>query len=332
MTTTVRQGQRAATRTSPPPPPLARHETITDLLDQAKRAAVPIRRTFVQQGRGRETRPGPLASFVASHDTRGLDAYLLIHALASAGEWDCTYPSGTWVRAFGLTDTAEMPSARGAVSKITRRLADKKLIVRSRSGRTSALTLLREDGSGEPYEHPAKAKEPYLQLPHAYWLDEHYQQLSLPAKAMLIVALSLPDDFYLPAERAKRWYGVSEDSAARGLRELEKKNLLDWRQRWVKNQRSDTGWIEQRHYTLLDPYSTSARRRIDDTLRRILAAETVEDVFLAAAGPTHAADARERTEVRRTRAAEGNDALEPDVTTRLERAQPKTSTTKGAAP
>jgi hypothetical protein len=250
-------GSRGATTTpaSPPPAALSRQETLEGLLAQTKRLFTPIRKTFVQQGRGASTEPGPLSSFLHSHDARGLDFYLLLHAMASAEPWNCDYPAGTWVRALGLAKGAEPTSARGAVSKITRRLVKRNLITRGRAGRTSSLTLLREDGSAEAYDHPGPRREPYLKLPHAYWLLGHHADLSLPAKAMLLVAHHQRDGFYLPAEKAKPWYGISADSALRGLSELGKHGLITWRQEWIKNQRSDTGWIEQRHYTLTGPYA-----------------------------------------------------------------------------
>ena len=233
---------------------------MTNLLGQTQRHAVPIRRAFVQLGRGEMATPGPLASFIASHDERGLDAYLFMHALASSPPWECEYPSGMWIRALGLADTATLRSARALVSKIMRRLQDRKLIQRGRSGRLSAVTLLREDGSGTTYEHPY-AEGNYFKLPHVYWLKGHYRTLSLPAKVMLLIALSLPDGFYLPYERAKPWYGISGDTAGRGFRELVKARILVAEQRWQRNDRSDTGWVELRQYRLVGPYSKETAER-----------------------------------------------------------------------
>jgi hypothetical protein len=259
MSTTTIRPVKAATRPAAPPP-LSQRETIEDLLAQSAWEIVPIRKSFVQQGRGKNTSPGPLASFVTAHDTRALDAYLFIHALASAAPWNCDYPSGTWVRALGLGSSAAPASARGAVSKVMKRLEARNLVKRSRSGRRASVTLLREDGSSEPYEHPHRAgSDRWLQLPYAYWLENHFRALSLPAKAMLLVALSLPDGFYLPSERADDWYGISPDSADRGLRELRKTALLHSNRQWVKNQRSDTGWTEHWTYTLTGSFSSSAR-------------------------------------------------------------------------
>jgi hypothetical protein len=88
------------------------------------------------------------------------------------------------------------------------------LIERVRSKRLSDVILLKEDGSGDPYERPLKGPEDWwLQLPHAYWLEGHYKTLRLPTKIMVLIALSRPDGFPLPYDRAHDWYGVSSDSA-----------------------------------------------------------------------------------------------------------------------
>jgi hypothetical protein len=260
MTTTT-GGGRAPVSRRPPPPPISRHETLTDLLTQAKRDSVPFRTTFVQQGKGKDTKPGPLASFVYKHDERALDTYLFAHALASAEPWNCDYPSSMWIRALGLAESAEPTSAQAATSKIMKRLEYRKLIKRQRVGRTSSVTLLSEDGSGNPYVHPAKAHDQYFQLPHAYWTERHYETLTLPAKAILLIALSLRPRFPLPYERGPAWYGLSADSTERGLRDLEKVDLLDFDQEWIKNHRSPTGWIEQRLYVLQTPYLPKPKKR-----------------------------------------------------------------------
>jgi hypothetical protein len=166
MTTTAGGRGRAVSRSTPlSPPPLSQQETIEDLLVRSKRDFVPIRKTFVQIGRGKATQPGPLSTFVSTHDERGLDAYLIVHALASAEPWNCDYPSGTWVRALDLLSDAEPASARSAVSKVMHRLEERGLVSRGRAGRNASITLLREDGSGEPYDHPHSRGETWLQLP-----------------------------------------------------------------------------------------------------------------------------------------------------------------------
>ncbi len=154
-----------------------------------------------------------------------------------------------WARAFGITETAELASAKAGVSKVTKRLADLKLIGRERVGRKSKLVLLREDGSDDPYTRPQTNTDPYFKLSYDYWTKAYFDTLSLPAKALLLIVLSRPNELYLPLEQAKPWYGISADTAQRGLAELRDKDLVAARTEWVQEARSETGWIEKRFYT-----------------------------------------------------------------------------------
>lgn len=77
---------------------------------------------------------------------------------------------------------------------------------------------------------------------------------------MLLVALERPNDFHLPSDKAPDWYGVSADSAERGLRELRNARLLAGRRKWVKNVRSDTGWTSHWTYTLAGSFSSAERK------------------------------------------------------------------------
>ena len=245
-----------------PPTPPPRERVLRDLLRQSGRGIVPIRKTFVQIGRGSSTRPGPLAGLVRRHDARGLDAYLLVHALASGGDYSCEYPAAVWARALGFDESATGSAALGAVSKVMKRLdEDHRLIARTRRRRRAVVTLLEEDGSGEEYRHPHKLNEQWLRLPHAYWLDGHHDRLSLPAKAILLIALSLNDGFILPVEKAPQWYGLSADTATRGLQELRDARLLSVAISWDLNYRSSTFHVEKRKYTLTGAFSKAEQER-----------------------------------------------------------------------
>jgi hypothetical protein len=91
--------------------------------------------------------------------------------------------------------------------------------------------------------------------------DDYYLNLSLPAKAMLLIALSLSDGFYLPSQRADRWYGISSVSADEGLRELRAAGLLHRQRKWLPAPRSKTGWTEHWTHTLAGRFSSDARRQ-----------------------------------------------------------------------
>ncbi len=102
----------------------------------------------------------------------------------------------------------------------------------------------------------------------------HYKTLYLPAKVMLLIALSRPDGFPLPYDRAPTWYGISSDSAEEGLRELRDTALLAVQRDWVKAPRSETGWTAVLMYTLQGSFSTAERKKVSRIRNR---ATTVPD-------------------------------------------------------
>lgn len=227
-------------------------DTIAEIVRRSGRrtGGVPIRRTFVQGGPQQAPQPAPLASFVRAHDERGLDLYLLILAIASHEPWRAELAGRVWGRALGV---GENKAALATVSKIFRRLEDRSLIERSWSGRRLSVALLREDGSGTAYEAPNKP-ELWFRLPFAYW-DPNlrwYEKLSLPAKAMLLVSASLRSPFYLPYDKAGDWYGISADSAAKGLTQLVRARILSTQSEQKVAPLAPEGFTTTRYYTL-DP-------------------------------------------------------------------------------
>jgi hypothetical protein len=195
-------------------------DTQQYLLHRSKRTIVHVRKTFVQAHRSQAAedggRAGPLARFVRGRDLRGLRAYLLILAVTSgehsAEGWSTSLRIRAWARAFGTTRDATRSAAATAVSKTMRRLEDRHLIERSRSGRERRIrvTLLREDGSTEPYTGPKgnTVQDRFLRLDHAFWAEGWWEKLSLPATAMLLVALGEKPGFRLPTEHVPLWYGT----------------------------------------------------------------------------------------------------------------------------
>lgn len=234
----------ASERARPP-----RAVLLQNVLTAAKRPACPLRKSFVQQGRGPSTVPGPLAALVSRGDERGLDAFLLAHAAASAAPWDCTWPSSTWVDLLNLKTGATEASAKAAVSKIFARLADRGLVKVGRVGRTSSIVLLKEDGSGDEYTRPTTRADPWFSLSHAYWTKGYDQSLSLPAKAMLLIALYTKEGNWLPAEHARAWFGISTSTARAGVKELCDVGLLVEARDYVEDPRSPTGWSVKVSYS-----------------------------------------------------------------------------------
>ncbi|HMD23034.1 MAG TPA: hypothetical protein VKH61_02970 [Streptosporangiaceae bacterium] len=242
-------------------PAATEDDTRAALLDRSKRNFAPVNKLFVQAAPGSTSRPGPLATFVHNRDLRGLHAYLLLLGITSSGDsqdgWSTTLPIGVWARAFGTTRDATPASAASAVSKVLTRLEQRNLIDRQRHGRERRIriTLLREDGSGQPYTRPGKGNtDRFLRLPHAFWRDGWHEQLDLPATAMLLVALHEKNNFELPTERVPEWYGWSADTAERGLATLEHLNLLTHITRLKKAPLSPTGLTKINRYLLHEPF------------------------------------------------------------------------------
>lgn len=235
-----------------PPPTASRHDTILAILDESKRPGrVPIRHSFCQRPRGSETRPGPLAEFVRRGRESALDQFLLLLAWASKAPHDVRRDSRIWARAVGL---AADESGRAGVSRNWRLAKSLNLIEVERASRLARVTLLREDGSGAKYTHPGTARSPYMRLPFAYWTEKHYETLTLPGKALLLVAHTLQDDFTLPADRGPAWYGMSPSTVERGLRELRRNDLLRAHRVRINAPLAPEGYTFVNRYTLTGPY------------------------------------------------------------------------------
>lgn len=243
----------------PTHPPVATvDETVDGVLSQTGRPDTPLRRAFIQQGLKGSPTPGPLKTFVANSDHRGLLLYLLLLGKASSEPWDATLAAAVWARALGIA-LPNSATATSMISKTWRRLEDRRLIQRERYRRRARVFLLNEAGTGDPYTHPGQARDAYLKLPHAFWQtgpdgDRWYRVLALPEVAMLLIALSLNDGFRLPAEDMPDWYGISADTASRGLKGLIGHGLLDVRKHYKTAPLSPVGYTADHLYTLQQPF------------------------------------------------------------------------------
>jgi len=229
-------------------------ETIEALLERSGREDVPIRRSFVQQA-ARGGGAGPLARFVRYRRGRALDLYLLAHAVASAPPYDAAFPAAVWGRALGL---GSYSSSETLVSKSWTWLEEQKLVATRRRDRLREITLLYEDASGRLYRHPgeqgAEDRGHYFKLPYSYWRLNIQNRIGLPAKAVLLIALSLREDFILPTERGVQWYGLSRDTVRKGLRDLRLLNFLSMWEVRKEAPLSAHGFTLERHYTLRAPF------------------------------------------------------------------------------
>jgi hypothetical protein len=232
-----------------------------DLDRVAWRDAVPIRVAFLHvpsAGGG----PAALARIVRQRRAVALDLLLFAHAIWPLSQPEpIEAPSSQWLRAIGLD---ARPGTRSAISRAWTWLEAQRLIRTRPRGRIRAIEILREDASGQLWKHPYDEGVAYFKLPHAYWTGRFSADLSLAAKAVLLIALSLQARgepyFELPVSRGSEWYGLSEDSVRRGLRELRDIRLLrTWSER-RNSGRSPTGYAFDRRHSL-NPMETVGRRR-----------------------------------------------------------------------
>lgn len=239
-------------------------ETVAAIVAQGGRDHVPVRLAFLQRRVDGRPLPGPLHEFVANGDRRGLLLYLLLLAKATTKPWDASLPAAVWARALAHP-MPNTKAAASAVSKAWARLEGRRLIERSRSKRMAVVKLLMEDGSGVPYEHPARGGA-YLKLSHALWLGgpgdgpRWYELFTLPDLAMLLIASSLQPGFRLPYEAAPEWYGLSADTALRGLSGLAKWGLLAVDRSYKPAPLSPAGYTAENRYTLVGPFHHRARK------------------------------------------------------------------------
>jgi hypothetical protein len=248
-----------------------RQYTIDTYLTRSGRDALPLDRGFVQKRSAEGTRaPGPLHEFVKRGREPALEQYLLAHSFASKddeGRFDVRLPGTAWARAIGghfdgTTGKVE-PAALHLVSRNWRFLEERKLIARERVARRTRIWLLADDGDGEPYVHPGAGRLGkrlddgalgYFQLPYAYWRERWHEKLDLPAKAMLLIGLSLGDGFPLPYGQVQKWYGISASTAERGLTQLHDLGLL-YREQWRRaDPESPVGFADTYYYMLQPPF------------------------------------------------------------------------------
>jgi len=138
-------------------------------------------------------------------------------------------------------------------------LEDQQLIRTSRDGRHRRVVLLHDDGSGRNYRHPGLGQAgnapdgDYFQVPYAYWRMAYDERLSMSGKLVLLIALSLTDDFILPVEHAAKWYGLSATRIHNGLRQLQAFDLLTMRVQSRPARLTERGVTFDRYYSLSGP-------------------------------------------------------------------------------
>ncbi|HEY1457180.1 MAG TPA: hypothetical protein VGF15_01570 [Solirubrobacteraceae bacterium] len=231
---------------------ISERDTIDALLESSNRTSVAVRRSFVQD-RQAEDRPAPgsLAALVRGGRRSTFDQYLLLLAWAGGPESTLCLDSRVWARMLGLPMT---DASRRTISRNWKILSGLRLVSIRRAGRQISATALCEDGSGGPYVHPEEDHEPSLQLPYSYWRERYHKRLTVPGKAVLLIALTLGDWFALPTRRGPLWYGLSRSTLERGFKNAYDCAALGTRYSLKEAPLAPAGYTKENHYILLAPF------------------------------------------------------------------------------
>lgn len=232
--------------------------TIALFLEQSRRKnrTVPIRRSFLQRQGPGEGAPAPMQVLVTRKQERALDLYLLLAAVTVSEKSDfaVTEWSTSWARSLGIF---EEKTGGAAVSRAWRALKELNVVATARGdGRRTKVTKLKEDGTGDAYEPLGAQGDPYFQLSFAYWEQGLNTKLSLPGKAMLLIALSLRDDeFSLVHAQIHDWYGINKQTVAKGIHDLLEHGVIEQsRMEWYDTLRTKSGRGQRPLYRFAAPF------------------------------------------------------------------------------
>ena len=243
-------------------------ETRAEMLRFSARGYAQLRHVLVQlpgaEGAD-ESRESTLARVVRARKHRALVLYLLVLTcwpwLEKSRE---PLSAVVWVRA--LTARGGLTWSPSTLSRAWKDLEELGLIERTREDRLVRVSPRREDGSAA-YEAPAGREDrwnAYFVLPDVFWEEEWFARLSLPALVMLLVVAKETNgkksEVWLTYANAEPWYGIKEQTARKGLKELEEHGLLHRRMEKIKAPLSPTGSTVRIWYSLTGDFGREARR------------------------------------------------------------------------
>ncbi|HEY7932945.1 MAG TPA: hypothetical protein VID48_03890, partial [Solirubrobacteraceae bacterium] len=225
---------------------------IAAIIDGAGHNSLHIRRSFVQdRDLDDQPRPGRLAALIGAGRNSTFDQYLLLLAWAQRGQASLCLDWRIWARLLGLPLN---DAARRTIGRNWKILSDLNLVAVSRRGRQTSATAQCEDGSGKPYERPDLDGARCLELDHRYWNEDYHKRLTVPGKAVMLIALTLGDWFALPTRRGPQWYGISRSTLERGFKNAYECAVLGTRFSLKQAPLAPKGYTKQNHYILLAPF------------------------------------------------------------------------------
>ncbi|MEV4178409.1 helix-turn-helix domain-containing protein [Nonomuraea sp. NPDC049709] len=137
-----------------------------------------------------------------------------------------------------------------------------KLIKRSSGGRFTRVTKLLEDGSERAYTPPSGSRESRRELPYAYWTSGVFTKLDMPAKTVLLIAMSLRKrKLFLPSTKTfAGYYGISASTLHRGITTLHQLGILTASEpEYFVDSTAPSGVGSHTLYSLAPPYDRSVK-------------------------------------------------------------------------
>lgn len=245
-------------------------------MDHRQGLGAPVRDSFFKTQLGGKTYY-PLARLMSSRSGPGggrggqsrLALYLSLLWIASGKDHSSRRPANFWAGLLGLPDPDDAGSR--VVRNAWRELAIRRLVTVTAGdydGDVPTVTLLREDGSGEPYTIPTgQDGDRYRRVPEEAWKRLIAEpSLTGPGLAMYLVAVRTAErarqntGLTFPRAYFQSEYGLGESTRKSGLRNLSDMAVLD-----VHPQRTDDfGEIGRRArlrnlYDLNDLYGPAPR-------------------------------------------------------------------------
>jgi hypothetical protein len=246
------------------------------------REYAPVRFAFVDAGQGTDLPPLARMLRGGQGGMVRLRLYLSLLWVANRGTIDTA--ATTWARLMDLDE----PETNGArrVSDALRWLSENQMVkIEPRKGRPPIVTVLQDDGTGDPYQPPWQAREAlkgkarvselgdthlYFQVPSTFWTKGWITQLSGAGLAMLLILMRLTSNerdtwVWISPSQALARFGVSDDTRSRGARELERYKLINLKRKPVDRENFD--WTRVRNtYWVNREVLASAPGEVSDEL------------------------------------------------------------------
>lgn len=210
------------------------------------RASIPVRHGFVRRD-APQADPPVLARLVESRATVAIKLYLAIIWRCAAAPYEVTAPARDWAWLLDLDDPTGKGARRIRDALTTLEQANLIHVTRPR-GEIPTITLLREDGTGQPYTVPWRevrraqrrgtpSGSRYFQLPLQLWTSGHLQHMSGAALAMLLLISeetrgSTTPQWWSVTTFSDR-FAIKKDTRATGTKELSDRHLITVRKQAV---------------------------------------------------------------------------------------------------